>query len=92
MRSIGDTSSPICPHCGSENLNRIFSTFALHKSWRSTYEDILSDSRLIEGLKRNDPKALAEWNRRMSRGEKVAPEYEEMIERLERGEIPQPKG
>jgi hypothetical protein len=36
----------------------------------------------------NDPKALAEWNRKMSQGEEVAPEYQEMIERMEKGEMP----
>jgi hypothetical protein len=36
----------------------------------------------------DDPKALAEWNRRMSQGEEVAPEYEETIERMEKGEMP----
>jgi hypothetical protein len=36
----------------------------------------------------DDPRALAEWNKRMSQGEEVAPEYEEMIERMEKGEMP----
>jgi hypothetical protein len=39
-------------------------------------------------MMRNDPKAMAEWNKRMSGGEKTAPEYEEVIERMERGEWP----
>jgi len=40
---------------------------------------------------RSDPRALADWNKRMSRGmedETVAPEYEEMLDRMEHGEIP----
>jgi hypothetical protein len=36
----------------------------------------------------DDPRALAEWNKRMSQGEEVAPEYEEMVERMEKGEMP----
>jgi len=52
------------------------------------YEDILSDSQLTRGMLADDPKALAEWNRRMSQGEEVAPEYKEMIERMEKGEMP----
>jgi hypothetical protein len=36
----------------------------------------------------DDPRALAEWNKRMSQGEEVAPEYEETIERMEKGEMP----
>jgi len=34
-----------------------------------------------------DPRALAEWNKRISRDEGVAPEYEEMIDKLESGEM-----
>ena len=60
----------------------------MHKTYKDVYEDILSDRELTQGMMRDDPRALAEWNRRMSQGEKVAPEYEEMTERMERGEQP----
>ncbi len=36
----------------------------------------------------NDPRALAEWNKKMSGGEPVAPEYRETLERMERGNMP----
>jgi len=36
----------------------------------------------------DNPKAIVEWNRRMSSGEKPPPEYEEITERMERGEWP----
>jgi len=58
------------------------------KTYKDIYEDILSDSQLTRGMLRNDPRALAEWNKRMSQGEKIAPEYQEMIERMEKGEMP----
>jgi hypothetical protein len=58
------------------------------KTYKDVYEDILSDSQLTRGMLVDDPKALAEWNRRMSQGEEVAPEYEEMIDRMEGGEMP----
>ncbi len=82
-------SSPLCPRCDN-TLTRLFSTFSVRKTDKAIYEDILSDSQLVRGMLRNDPKALAEWNRRMSRGEKPAPEYEEMVARMERGEMPAP--
>lgn len=82
-------SSPAsCPHCGSREVKRLFSTFAMHKTYKDVYEDILSDRELVRGMMRNDPRALAEWNKRMTKGEKVAPEYEEITERMERGEWP----
>ena len=82
------SSSASCPQCGNSQLKRIFSTFSLHKTYQDVYEDILSDRELTRGMMRNDPRALAEWNRRMSGGEKVAPEYEEITERMGRGEWP----
>ncbi len=82
------SSPPPCPCCGGDELRRIFSTFSVHKTYKDVYEDILSDRELTQGMMRDDPRALAEWNRRMSQGERVAPEYEEITERMERGEQP----
>ena len=87
VRSFAE--SPItCPGCGSTELNRLFSTFSVRKPNKAIYDDILSDSRLVGGLESNDPRALAEWNKRMSRGEKVGPEYEEVVDKLEAGQWP----
>jgi putative FmdB family regulatory protein len=80
---------PSCPRCGNDNLQRLFSTFSVRsKTYKDTYEDILSDSQLTRGMLADDPRALAEWNKRMSQGEEVAPEYEDMIGRMEKGEMP----
>src|SRR4030043_1616213 len=80
---------PACPKCGNDTLRRLLSTFSVHsKTYKDVYEDILSDSQLTRGMMADDPRALAEWNRRMGQGEEVAPEYEEMIERMENGEMP----
>jgi putative FmdB family regulatory protein len=82
-------STPSCPRCGNDSLHRLFSTFSVRsKTYKDVYEDILSDSQLTRGMLADDPKALAEWNRRMSQGEGVAPEYEEMVGRMESGEMP----
>lgn len=90
----GGSPALSCPHCGSPQLSRLFSTFALHKTYKDTYEDILSDRQLIRRMEANDPKALAEWNRKMSRGmdsEETEPEYKEMLEKMEQGEMPSPE-
>ena len=87
VRSFSE-SPKTCPNCGGTELNRLFSTFSVRPSDQDVYEDILSDSRLVKGLESNDPRALAEWNKRMSRGEKVAPEYEEVVDKLGAGEMP----
>jgi hypothetical protein len=60
----------------------------MHKTYKDVYDDILSDRQLTQGMMRNDPRALSEWNKRMTGGEKATPEYEEIAERMERGEWP----
>lgn len=81
---------PRCTRCGSEDLTRMLSRFAVRrsKSDKSVYDDILSDSKLTQGLMRNDPRALAEWSRKMSRAadEDITPETEELMDRMEAGE------
>lgn len=79
---------PPCPHCGKSEIKRIFSTFSVQKTYRDVYEDILTDRELTKGMMRDDPRAIAEWNKRMSSGEKSPPEYEEIAEKMERGEWP----
>ena len=62
----------------------------MRKGDKDIYEDILTDSQLTKAMIRNDPRAMVEWNKRMSRGmdEEVAPEYEEMIDKMKGGEWP----
>lgn len=82
-------TTPPCPRCGKDTLQRLLSTFSVRsKTYKDVYEDILSDSQLTRGMMADDPKALAEWNRRMSQGEEVAPEYKDMIGKMEKGEMP----
>ena len=88
LRGFSDVPKTICTACGSQNLTRLFSSFAVHKTDKDVYEDILSDPRLVQGMMENDPRALAEWSRKMegaAPGE-MSPEHEEMMERLDKGE------
>jgi putative FmdB family regulatory protein len=87
-RQSSSVPLPVCPHCGKSQLKRVFSTFSVQKTYRDLYEDILSDRELTQGMMHDNPKAIVEWNRRMSSGEKPPPEYEEITERMERGEWP----
>ena len=82
------SSLPDCPHCGNNDLKRVFSTFSMHKTYKDVYENILNDRDLTRGMMKNDPRAMADWNRRMSGGEKPPPEFEEITERMDSGEWP----
>jgi len=90
VQGFSPPSNPSCTKCGSKELSRIYSSFAVRRSKndRGVYDEILSDSKLTRGLMRNDPRALAEWSRKMARatGEDVTPESEELLSRLDAGE------
>ncbi len=89
-RGFNPPADPACSACGGRNLDRIFSRFGMAKSKndKSVYDDILSDGKLTRGLMANDPRALAEWSRRMARatGEDSTPETEELLTRMDAGE------
>jgi putative FmdB family regulatory protein len=87
VRGFSEVPKAVCATCGGENLRRIFSSFAIHKTDMGVYDDILSDDKLVRGMMSDDPRALAEWSRRMegSSGDS-SPEYEEMLQRLDKGE------
>lgn len=90
VQGFSPPENPSCTKCGSKELSRIYSAFAVRKSKqdRSVYDDILSDGKLTRGLMHNDPRALAEWTRRMSRAadEDITPESQEIMDKLDKGE------
>lgn len=89
FRSFNSITSPVCPNCGSENLTKLVSRFAVMKSEESRLEE-LADPTNLSGLDENDPKSIARWARKMGQelGEDLGPEYDEMIDRMEAGEMP----
>lgn len=90
VQGFSPPENPSCTKCGSKELSRIYSAFAVRRSKqdRSVYDDILSDGKLTRGLMHNDPRALAEWTRRMSRAadEDITPESKEIMDKLDKGE------
>lgn len=82
-----------CQHCGSDKLQRIFSPFAIgSKTDKQVYEEIRSDSQFERALKRNDPKAIAQWVERTSRGGEIPEECKETVGKLAKGEWPTKDG
>lgn len=92
VRGFEDPASLECPECGGRELSRLFSRFRVGKGEsyyrKDIYEDILSDNKLVRGLEASDPRAMAEWSRRMSHGagEDITPESDEILGRLDAGE------
>jgi putative FmdB family regulatory protein len=81
-----------CTHCDSINVERKIGRIRIAKSEDSRMEDLasdFSDPAALEGLE-DDPKALGRVMRKMSRelGEDMGPEFDEVIDRLEKGQSP----
>ena len=86
VRSMNSDVAGKCDRCGSEDLSRLISRVTVIKSGGDF--DSLDEDRMMSGFDENDPKAMAAWARKMQRemGEEMGPEFDEMVERLERGE------
>ena len=90
QRSMNTAVAAKCSHCGGDDLTRLVSKFAFHRSASADDfgDDDFDESAMMEGLDENDPQSVARWARKMSDklGEDLGPEFDEMVERMERGE------
>ena len=82
-----------CTHCGSTNIQRRLSRVRFAKSEDSRMEDLagsFDDPEALAGLE-EDPQALGRMMRKMSRemGEDLGPEFDEVVDRLEKGQSPE---
>jgi putative FmdB family regulatory protein len=88
IRSMSSAVNGRCERCGSTDLRRLVSRFAVIRSAAGGDLGALDDESMLAGFDENDPRAMAAWMRRMQRetGEDMGPEFDEMVGRLERGE------
>lgn len=71
-----------CEHCGSSELERLWSRFAMVRSEESRL-DALADPSALSGLDEQDPRSVARWMKRMGQelGEDVSSdEIDQMVE------------
>ena len=85
-----DTAVPTCPHCKSQNLKRRIGRIALAKS-EDARLDAMMDGSALAGLDEDDPRAIGQFMRKMSKemGEDLGDEFDEIVDRLESGEAPE---
>jgi putative FmdB family regulatory protein len=89
-RSFADVEeNASCPRCGGKRLTRLISRVSVVRSEESRLDD-MTDPSMLGDLDENDPKSMARWMRRMSAetGEEMPEEFDEVIDRLERGQSP----
>jgi putative FmdB family regulatory protein len=84
---ISEKVDPVCSHCGSSEMTRLMSRFAMPKSEEARLDSLANPSNL-SGFDENDPKSVARMMRRMGRemGDEFAgPEFDEAVEEIENG-------
>ena len=82
-----------CPHCGSQKVNRRLPRVRFAKSQESRAESLagdFSDPSALAGLQ-NDPQAMGRMMRKMGSelGEDLPEEFDEVVDRLEKGQSPE---
>ena len=85
-----DAAVPTCPHCKSTSLTRLISRVAIAKSESSRFSS-MDDESAMDDMADADPATLGRYMRRMSDevGEDLGEEFNEVVDRLERGEDPE---
>lgn len=85
-----DAAVPICPHCEGRDLTRVIGRVAIAKSDASRF-DALSDDPAMDEMADADPATLGRYLRKMGdeTGENLGDEFNEVVNRLERGESPE---
>ena len=88
-RSMQTSNDFASPACGNRDLERLISRVAVLRSEESRLDDLASGAGLAD-LDESDPGSVARWARHMGRemGEDLGPEFDEMVERMEAGEMP----
>ena len=81
-----ETVDPVCEHCGSHDLTRLMSRFAMLRSDDDRLDD-LTDPSALGGVDENDPKSMARWMRKMGQemGEDAGEDFDAMVDDLEGG-------
>lgn len=84
-----DNQQVQCPHCNTSDVDRVIGSVRVARSSESRLED-LADPDKLAGME-DDPKALGKMMREMSDevGEDMGPEFDEVVDRLERGQSPE---
>lgn len=82
-----------CTRCCGANIRRRIGRIRIAKSEDSRLDNLTSDfgdPNALDGLE-EDPRALGHMMRKMSRemGEELGPEFDEVVDRLEKGQSPE---
>ena len=78
---VSEAVDPVCEHCGSRDLTRLLSRFAMVRSEEARLDDLTSDAALGD-VDESDPKSMARWMKKMGTelGEDLGEDFDEMAD------------
>jgi putative FmdB family regulatory protein len=91
VRTISAKVKAKCEHCGSPKLSRLISRVTVGRS-SGGLENF--DESMLADVDENDPRSMARFARRMrdEMGDDLGPDFDEAIEQMEAGEMPDDDG
>lgn len=83
---VSEQPAQVCPKCGGANLRKLISRFRMARSEDDILESVADPSGLGDP---EDPKAMADWMRKVSRemGEDLGDDFDELVEEAVREEV-----
>jgi putative FmdB family regulatory protein len=90
VKSISDPLLPVCPSCGSRELNRLISSFAYHKSLATIHEES-GDPDKPGADYYNDPRNIGRWTEKkfQDMGMEMPSQVQDMIQAARDGQMPE---
>jgi putative FmdB family regulatory protein len=86
---VAEAPKQECPRCGSTQLQKLISRFAVARAEDDILDEMADPASLGDP---DDPRAMADWMRRVSRemGEELGDDFDELVEEAAREEMDGP--
>lgn len=83
VRGFGSPADLACPRCGSGDVRKAVSRFAVAQSEEARME-AMADPSALAGLDENDPKSIARWAKKMGQemGEDLGEDWDQMVDEM----------
>jgi len=84
---VSEAVDPVCEHCGSRDLIRLLSRFAMVRSEDARLDDLTNDAALGD-VDESDPKSMARWMKKMGSelGEDLGDDFDAMTDEMGQGD------
>ncbi|GBD10691.1 hypothetical protein HRbin23_00336 [bacterium HR23] len=83
--AVSAASTLHCEHCGSANLQRLFSPVALHRSWGESLDKGFPGEEMLSEGDEESPEAMEAWGRKVKSA--LTQGEEEGLDEWERAEL-----